>query len=111
MSKLEWPRDTYYFGPIIIHVNMIEPFIITGVFMGIDVTDMHEVQFDSIEQRSEFVHMLDQFTDQYPKSIIDLEVARDLVSDKKARDKDSRDREYQIGKYKKSNGFWDMLRF
>ena len=43
MSKLEWPRGTYYFGPIIIHVNMIEPFIITGVFMGIDVADMHEV--------------------------------------------------------------------
>lgn len=43
--------------------------------------------------------------------MFDLEVARDLVSDKKARDKDSRDREYQIGKYKKSGGFWDMLRF
>jgi hypothetical protein len=111
MNKLEWPRDTYYFGPIIIHVNMIEPFIITGVFMGIDVTDMHEVQFDSTEQRSEFVHMLDQFPDQYPKSIIDLEFARNLVLDKKARDKDSRDHEYQIGKYKKSTGFWDMLRF
>ena len=79
--------------------------------MGIDVTDMHEVQFDSIEQRSEFVHMLDQFPDQYPKSIIDLEFARNLVLDKKARDKDSRHHEYQIGKYKKSTGFWDMLRF
>ena len=111
MNKLEWPRDTYYFGPIIIHVNMIEPFIITGVFIGIDVTDMHEVQFDSIEQRSEFVHMLDQFPDQYPKSIIDLEVAKNVVLDKKTRDEDSRDFEYKIGKYKKSNGFWDMLRF
>jgi hypothetical protein len=100
-SVLEWPRSTYYFGPIIIQVDLIEPFIITGVFVGIDVTDMHEVQFDSIEQRSEFVHMLDQFPDQPPELPIDLEAVRNQVSEKKARDTDSRDREYETGKYKK----------
>lgn len=45
MSKLEWPRGRYYFGPIIITVDLIEPFIMSNIRIGIDPTDMHEIKY------------------------------------------------------------------
>lgn len=73
--KLKWPRDEYYFGPLIIRAQMIEPFVIPAVFIGLRPDIMHEIKFDSMEERADFVNALDTYQDS------PVEVRRDLLAD------------------------------
>jgi hypothetical protein len=74
------PRGTYYYGPLIIQANIIEPFIITDVFIGISPTEMYKIDFDSMEKRAEFINMLEFYKDDPVENRIDFNIMREIVN-------------------------------
>lgn len=73
----------------------------SNVRIGIDPTDMHKVEFASMEEASKFIHLLDNF----PNSPLinerpDMDRMKQLVEEKRLRDQDSYEFEIKTGKYK-----------
>lgn len=92
---MEMPRGRYRFGPLIVCVDLIEPFIMSNCRIGLSFDDMHNVTFDSMEQMSEFINMLDMYQDCYSKENYDYKELKQSVASKCIRDSIERKTEYQ----------------
>jgi len=84
---------------VTIQAQIIEPFIITGVFISIGHDEVHKVEFDNMYQAAEFIHMINFYKDcpsewQFDKTFGDFDTLRKIVADKAGHDEIDRRREY-----------------
>lgn len=89
MTKLEWPRDgQYIFGPLLVRVDLIEPFIMSNARIGLaaEPDKSFLITFESDKDMEDFIHIISLYPDQFPERSRSLDDLKAEVESRRAHD-------------------------